>query len=402
MNIIFFDLNRFNYERGCEKQLVELAKNLAHLGHKVFLVGESYLYIEVRTRIENIVYRIFTIKIRHDVKNKIKIDRNFHDIQKEVLDIWFHMPFSQSRRRIMDILRKADVIYAKNEFIDCAYLYYLIGKKDFAKKVIIGIHTAIFGYGENSFHARVHNKLYFSPFYKKMLNLCRFIHIPNKSYKSLLIDYFNILDKKIHYLPYIIDDENEDFSPIENKKVFNILFAGTLTEQKGVDYLRDIVTYLSSKSFFKDLKFFIAGQGDQGYIVKELTTRFSNVHFFGFVKEMNELYQKTDISIVPSRWETVSYITLESQSRGIPVVSFDIPGPQDIIVDGQTGFLVKPKDIISFCEKIVFLYNKKINSPQEFNTIKENSQQNIKTNFLKDKTIKKFESLLNGLKDQTQ
>lgn len=400
MKIVFFDLNSFDYERGCEKQLVALAKSLAFLGHNVSLVGESYIYLRIRPRIENIIYFTLGIENRHNLRAIINSPEELQGLKKEVLTYFFHIPFSKERRRIINELAAADVIYAKNEFLDCAYLYRLIGKKEFAKKVIIGIHTAIFGYENHSFHAKIHNRLYFSTLYEKLLTDCKFIHIPNRSYKALLADRFCIDDKKIFYIPYVIEESGHKFSPVEKDNFFTILFAGRLTEQKGVDYLRNIIVRLSSEAVFKRMRFFIAGEGELERIIRGLTTRFNNVSFFGFVEDMNVLYQKTDVTIVPSRWETVSYITLESQMRGIPVVSFNIPGPQDIIIDGKSGYLINLGDVDSFCEKIVTLYNKKFNSLDEFVSMGKMAYENIKAGFSKDKIVKEMENLFKMAKNE--
>jgi len=51
-------------------------------------------------------------------------------------------------------------------------------------------------------------------------------------------------------------------------------------------------------------------------------------------------YVSADLCLVPSKFETFSQVTLESISVGTPVISFDLTGPKDIIMNTKTGFLV--------------------------------------------------------------
>lgn len=54
------------------------------------------------------------------------------------------------------------------------------------------------------------------------------------------------------------------------------------------------------------------------------------------------LLQRSDVLLVPSLRETFSLITLEAQACGLPVIASKIPGPEDIVLDGRTGWLVEP------------------------------------------------------------
>ena len=57
-----------------------------------------------------------------------------------------------------------------------------------------------------------------------------------------------------------------------------------------------------------------------------------------------------------SRIETFSLVTLEAQAHGLPVVAFDIKGPNDIITD-FSGSVVKAFDTEYFSNEILRYYN---------------------------------------------
>jgi glycosyltransferase involved in cell wall biosynthesis len=55
-----------------------------------------------------------------------------------------------------------------------------------------------------------------------------------------------------------------------------------------------------------------------------------------------------DISVLTSRSEGLSITLLESMARGLPVVATAVGGNVDVIVDGETGYLVPFGDLDAF------------------------------------------------------
>lgn len=58
-------------------------------------------------------------------------------------------------------------------------------------------------------------------------------------------------------------------------------------------------------------------------------------------RDPEKIYETTSLLLVPSRKESFPNVILEAYARGIPVVGMShAPGPAELIVDGETGFLV--------------------------------------------------------------
>lgn len=55
-------------------------------------------------------------------------------------------------------------------------------------------------------------------------------------------------------------------------------------------------------------------------------------------------YQQSDIFFSPSIWEMMPLVVLESMATGRPAVVTNISGSQDLVLDGETGFVVEPRD----------------------------------------------------------
>jgi glycosyltransferase involved in cell wall biosynthesis len=59
-----------------------------------------------------------------------------------------------------------------------------------------------------------------------------------------------------------------------------------------------------------------------------------------------------DIFVLTSLWEGLPIAVMEAMAAGVPVVATDTGGIKDVIQDGQSGYLAKPKDNKAICERI--------------------------------------------------
>ncbi len=66
--------------------------------------------------------------------------------------------------------------------------------------------------------------------------------------------------------------------------------------------------------------------------------------FLGMRADVPELLPDFDIAVQPSHTEGVAGTAVEAQLLGIPVIATNVGGQPDLIVDGETGWLVPPKD----------------------------------------------------------
>jgi len=77
------------------------------------------------------------------------------------------------------------------------------------------------------------------------------------------------------------------------------------------------------------------------------------VYWHGFVADTREMYQNADIAVVPSvQAEEFSLVCVEAQSMGLPVVATGPGGPSEILIDGETGYIVPPGDPVALAEAI--------------------------------------------------
>lgn len=134
-------------------------------------------------------------------------------------------------------------------------------------------------------------------------------------------------------------------------------FAGELSLLKGADTLPALFRALAPQHEFR-----IAGSGPlAGHIARCVMAlspaQRAAVVINGEVSPagMPDFYRGVDCLIVPSRTEAHSRVTLEAMLAGVIVLASPTCGSSDLIVDGETGILVRPGDPASIAEALAVL-----------------------------------------------
>ena len=79
------------------------------------------------------------------------------------------------------------------------------------------------------------------------------------------------------------------------------------------------------------------------------------VHFLGQVAEVKPLLAAADVLVLASRWEGMPNAILEAMAAAKPVVATNVGGCPELIVDGETGFLVAPGDPKALAGRVIRL-----------------------------------------------
>ncbi len=115
--------------------------------------------------------------------------------------------------------------------------------------------------------------------------------------------------------------------------------------RKRVDVLIKAFADVLRKS--DDVQLVILGHGELMEDMESLSDSLGireRVYFMGFVPNMLDYLQVTDIFVFPSDREGMPNSLLEAMACRIPVVATRIGGTTDVIRDGVNGLLVNPGD----------------------------------------------------------
>ncbi len=158
----------------------------------------------------------------------------------------------------------------------------------------------------------------------------------------------------------------EEKSPELRKKIFLIRRFDN-TKKYAIDIATLTILELSRRECFKDLEFYICGEGDFHDQLVQPLRRFDNVHIitnFMTHQQIAEMHKKCGIGLFPTRQDTQGVSALESASSGLVVLSSDLEVIHEFF-DDSLGTICPVEDYIAFADKIEYFYN----HPNEFKKV---------------------------------
>jgi glycosyltransferase involved in cell wall biosynthesis len=146
----------------------------------------------------------------------------------------------------------------------------------------------------------------------------------------------------------------------QNDKTKSIIFVGTLRPVKGVKYLIEAMNIIHEN--LPDTKLLIVGDGPDREKLKRLVQELnlqSCTHFAGKVsnEEIPEYMAQADLFALPSLSESFGIVNIEAMASGLPIITTNVGGLPEIVINGKNGFLVEPKNSKALAEKVILLLN---------------------------------------------
>jgi glycosyltransferase involved in cell wall biosynthesis len=132
--------------------------------------------------------------------------------------------------------------------------------------------------------------------------------------------------------------------------------VANLNPQKGVEYFIRAAGLIASQ--FPDTRFLIIGpeykthQGYAAFLRREIAASEvpeNQLILTGSRPDPENLYPAMDVKLITSvrRSEGAPTTAIEASSCGVPVVATDVGAVREVVVDGQTGFIVPPEDSLA-------------------------------------------------------
>jgi glycosyltransferase involved in cell wall biosynthesis len=143
-------------------------------------------------------------------------------------------------------------------------------------------------------------------------------------------------------------------------QVFKIIFAGKLTENKGILIFLEALKILNQKNI--SIKVDVFGQGELLNECKNLKNILHNsveIDILGTIpygSPFFERLQQYHAVVVPSLSDEQPRIVFDAYSQALPVVASDTPGLRSCVYPQRTGVLVKSNDAIALAEALHDLF----------------------------------------------
>jgi len=204
-----------------------------------------------------------------------------------------------------------------------------------------------------SFKNILNPKKILNEYYRKkfVFNFDRATHVivPSYAAKETAIKKYGVNEKKITVIPYGVEQiDRKHFRDIKKELNFNsddkiILCAGRETKDKGVEDFCKVASYYSDRN---EIKFvFLGGYNDKKYHDYLEEKYGKDVFFLGMRKDIYDFYNSSNLFLFLSHRESAGLVLVEAMLFGLPLVTWNIIGVNEMFSDCIQGRMKKLGDI---------------------------------------------------------
>lgn len=190
----------------------------------------------------------------------------------------------------------------------------------------------------------------FSKFiFKFLLKVPQKIAVQGHNWESAL-KTIGLPEKKIEVIPNWVPNQNmitnqRDPKKSKHDELPSFIYVGWLVKEKGV---LDLVECYRKSELLTACKLYILGDGT---LYKNLSSQINRynlkeIKMMGWCDEktVHQTLKEADILVLPSYAEGFPNSIMEALSFGLPVISTNIGGIPDSIIDNWNGFIINPGD----------------------------------------------------------
>jgi len=310
-----------------------------------------------------------------EISNRIIKDNGFRVM-------YLHRRPGKDFRLLFELIRllkneKPDVVHAHNRV---PLIYGALAR--FFTKMPVLIHTR---HGEEILH---------KPGF--LWDRYNYIVAISHSAKDMLLSHNHIDSKKVRVIHNGIDINrfaNRVFGSRKDGK-FVIGVVARLDPFKDIFNLIEAFKKVSAN--FSNAELWIVGDGPlkDSLKLKVKDLRLENsVKFLGWRSDIASINSQMDIFTLPSLTEGISIALLEAMACRLPVVATNVGGNPEVVVDGETGILVSPKEPEKMAEAIVRILSDKDMAKR----MGEAGRKRVEEKFSLEKMVKEYEELYESI-----
>jgi len=211
-----------------------------------------------------------------------------------------------------------------------------------------------------------------------------------------LLEAYHIKVKKLDVLGGIgLDLDEYNYQPIETIDLpISFLFIGRMLKEKGIHDF--IAAAKIVKQIYPEVQFTVLGAIDSanpGALQQSELDRLVSlniINYPGQVDNVQKWIADSHVFVLPSYREGVPRSTQEAMAIGRAVITTDVPGCRETVVDGVNGFLVEKWNPQSLAEKMIYF----IEHPEEIKKMGYESYKIAQEKFDADKVNKRLIDML--------
>jgi glycosyltransferase involved in cell wall biosynthesis len=171
-----------------------------------------------------------------------------------------------------------------------------------------------------------------------------------------------------------------------------VLFVGRLCAEKNLKLWLDVARIILRHD--RSVGFVIVGDGPLRRILEQTSVSLniqSNVTFVGAIpyEQISQFYSIADVFLLTSKTEGLGRVLIEAGLGGVPAVATRCGGPEDLVVDGITGFLCREGHADELAQRCLDL----LKDPQLAHQMGQGAKQHLSNSYSVENTGKQLVSL---------
>lgn len=188
---------------------------------------------------------------------------------------------------------------------------------------------------------------------------------------------------------------------VTNKETL-VCNIGLLVKEKGKDIFIEMAAEVLKKR--KDVRFLSIGAKRNRPLMRSLRSTIKNasikkyIAFLGYRNDIWRILKEIDIYVVSSRTESFSLTAIEAMAAGKPVIATRCGGPEEIVVDGETGLLIPKDNPRAMADAVLSL----MKNPQTMKKMGMCGKKHYEKYFAPGKNHKAFEKIYSSLEGRKQ
>lgn len=281
-------------------------------------------------------YRSDDVDVRYLGKRFYEPYELFKELRKSQVDlVWSHLSWNSEHLKTLSFLKENGFKIILTEHSSFWYPFYIEGcglienvratkSSDIFILSRLDCLVCVSKDTHNSYKSLINNSQYIPNYPNKIFHKKDL----KKTYQNLIIGAVSSFHKKVKRLDLLYETYSEVIKSVPNAELH---IAGAL------DPLLD---FLYRKSF-------------------GLTDKNSKIYLYDFIDDVKSFYESIDILCFTSQLEGMPTVILEASLMEVPTISFDIPGINELILDGESGCVVEFPNTKAMSEIIINLANDK-------------------------------------------
>lgn len=140
-------------------------------------------------------------------------------------------------------------------------------------------------------------------------------------------------------------------TPYPNDEEIRFLFIGRVMKEKGIDELFKAAEKI--KSEYSTVYFDIVGPYEDDY--KDITEKLQSqgvITYHGYQEDVKPYIEKAHCFVLPSWHEGMANTNLECGAMGRPIITSNINGCLEAVIDNESGYLTEPKNPEDLYDKL--------------------------------------------------